>query len=238
MEKRLLMKFLNTCVPTETGEASPLPIDCKSKTFMQYLREFKLTDNLIHYILYSIAMGNESTSCKDGIENVTHFLCSIGRYGNTPFLFPMYGCGEVAQCFCRLCAVFGGIYCLRRPYSKITFNGSNEQIEFNSIQCGNQSISSKNLVIGNGNISSGIVLEKEPKNEESTHKICGRLSRGILITDSPLGEDVTEKKSGGGVTFLKLPGEGNDSGVYLLQLNHLTGTCPKGLCKYYLRIFE
>jgi RAB protein geranylgeranyltransferase component A len=40
---------------------------------------------------------------------------SLGRFGNTPFLWPMYGSGELPQAFCRLCAVFGGVYYLDRP---------------------------------------------------------------------------------------------------------------------------
>uniref|UniRef100_A0A1I7X7U1 Uncharacterized protein n=1 Tax=Heterorhabditis bacteriophora TaxID=37862 RepID=A0A1I7X7U1_HETBA len=38
-----------------------------------------------------------------------------GRFGPSPFLTPLYGCGELSQCFCRLSAVFGGLYCLGRP---------------------------------------------------------------------------------------------------------------------------
>jgi len=34
--------------------------------------------------------------------SVTHsFLHSLGRFGNTPFLYPVYGCGELPQAFCR-----------------------------------------------------------------------------------------------------------------------------------------
>lgn len=46
-------------------------------------------------------MSNEQINCIDGIKNTKKFLSSLGRYGNTPFLFPMYGCGEIPQCFCR-----------------------------------------------------------------------------------------------------------------------------------------
>lgn len=40
---------------------------------------------------------------------------SVGHFGPSPFLFPLYGCGELSQCFCRLAAVFGSLYCLGRP---------------------------------------------------------------------------------------------------------------------------
>lgn len=86
----------------------------EDKLFIDYLRSKKLTDNLIHYVLYAIAMCTEDTPCMEGVARTQRFLSSLGRYGNTPFLWPMYGSGELPQCFCRLCAVFGGLYHLKR----------------------------------------------------------------------------------------------------------------------------
>ena len=37
-------------------------------------------------------------------HRVQSFLFSLGRYGNTPYLWTMYGSGELPQCFCRMCA--------------------------------------------------------------------------------------------------------------------------------------
>lgn len=102
--------------------------DFEEKTFRSYLEHKRLTQNLIHYILYSIGMCDDQTLCLDGVRRVKKFLQSLGRYGNTPFLFPMYGCGEIPQCFCRLSAVFGGIYCLKRPITEIHLDHSLDQL--------------------------------------------------------------------------------------------------------------
>jgi len=51
----------------------------------------------------------------------------MGRYGNSPFLYPLYGNGEMSQCFCRLCAVFGGFYFLRFPLAGFTIDSSTNQ---------------------------------------------------------------------------------------------------------------
>jgi GDP dissociation inhibitor len=59
-------------------------------------------------------MAKDITPCLEGVTRTKRFLNSLGRYGNTPFLWPMYGSGEIPQCFCRLCAVFGGVYHLKR----------------------------------------------------------------------------------------------------------------------------
>ena len=41
------------------------------------------------------------------------FVACLGRYGETASMYPIYGSSELAQAFCRLCAVFGGVYVLR-----------------------------------------------------------------------------------------------------------------------------
>uniref|UniRef100_A0A3Q2H399 Rab proteins geranylgeranyltransferase component A n=1 Tax=Equus caballus TaxID=9796 RepID=A0A3Q2H399_HORSE len=112
VEKRMLMKFLTFCMEYEEH-----PDEYKAYeeiTFSEYLKTQKLTPNLQYFVLHSIAMTSETASSTiDGLKATKNFLHCLGRYGNTPFLFPLYGQGELPQCFCRMCAVFGGIYCLR-----------------------------------------------------------------------------------------------------------------------------
>lgn len=77
-------------------------LDYANKTFRTFLKERKLTPNLIHYVLYAISMSTDDTLCTEGVENTKRFLNSLGRFGKTPFLFSMYGSGEITQAFCRL----------------------------------------------------------------------------------------------------------------------------------------
>uniref|UniRef100_A0A663MS13 Rab proteins geranylgeranyltransferase component A n=1 Tax=Athene cunicularia TaxID=194338 RepID=A0A663MS13_ATHCN len=112
VEKRMLMKFLTFCLEYEQHPDEYQ--DYENSTFAQFLRTQKLTPSLQHFILHSIAMVSETdSSTLEGLQATKKFLQCLGRYGNTPFLFPLYGQGEIPQCFCRMCAVFGGIYCLR-----------------------------------------------------------------------------------------------------------------------------
>lgn len=191
-----------------------------------------LTVAITHYILYAIGMSDDVTPCIEGILRTKKFLGSLGRYGNTPFLFPMYGCGEIPQCFCRLCAVFGGVYCLKRPIAEIHFGiETNASREFVAIKCGDQIITGKEMVCGSAfNLPEAIFLDCEK--EENTKNNCGRLSRAIYITDKPLGSDAINS-GGGGVNYLKLPSISKDEedGALVIQLAHFSGTCPKGLCK-------
>ena len=41
-------------------------------------------------------------------------LSALGRFGETAFIAPLYGVGELSQSFCRMAAVYGAVYVLRR----------------------------------------------------------------------------------------------------------------------------
>jgi RAB protein geranylgeranyltransferase component A len=51
------------------------------------------------------------------------------RFGNTPFLWSMYGAGELPQAFCRLCAVFGGTYYLGRKIQGVVVSADGKTAE-------------------------------------------------------------------------------------------------------------
>ncbi|CAO1391944.1 unnamed protein product [Diamesa hyperborea] len=222
VEKRLLMKFLTSCMEydkkkeEQKHEFSDFPEDGK---FLDLLKQQKLTATLIHYIHNAMCMGNSETTFKDGLEKVKGFLASIGRYGNTPFLFPMYGCGEIPQCFCRLCAVFGGVYCLGRSVNDVKVEEATETSEqLVTFNCGTQKITTKKFVYGLGSN----VVSNELSNEF--------LSRGIFITTSPIGGSaVNSETDGGGVVLMNLPPTEGSMGAILIQLSHFSGCVPKGL---------
>ena len=95
VEKRILMKFLTACTQ-ESEEATHDP-DITEKTFGEFLKQQKLTPNLLHYVCHSIAMVSPTESVTKGLAAVKKFLSSLGRFGPTPFLWSMYGTGELPQ---------------------------------------------------------------------------------------------------------------------------------------------
>src|SRR5712672_2108567 len=55
------------------------------------------------------------------LTRLRSYLRSAGRYGASPFLVGHYGgLGEIAQGFCRVSAVNGGVYILDRKIEEIT----------------------------------------------------------------------------------------------------------------------
>lgn len=137
--------------------------------------------------------------------------------------------------------MFGGVYCLKRFITEIYFTNVDEKLVFDAIQCDKQKIQAKNIVFGHGTITSarfekatGTDILTEQCFSHAGEDFCGNLSRGIFITDTPIGDE-SLNTGGGGVIFLKMPSTNGDSnGAFVMQLSHWSGCCPKGFCKCYL----
>ena len=46
----------------------------------------------------------------------------MARYGKSPYLYPLYGLGELPQGFARLSAIYGGTYMLDKPIEGYTYD--------------------------------------------------------------------------------------------------------------------
>ncbi|XP_041918956.1 rab proteins geranylgeranyltransferase component A 1-like [Alosa sapidissima] len=211
VEKRMLMKFLTFCLdfeqhPEEYKEAS-------DQLFWEFLQTKKLTENLQHFVLYSIAMVTKETRTEDGLKATQHFLRCLGRYGNTPFLFPLYGLGEIPQCFCRMSAVFGGIYCLRHSVQCLVVDKETNSCKA-VIDTQGQRISCTHFVV-----EDGFVREQWKSTDERY------ISRAVLITDrSVLPADSEQQISLLTVPPLKQGG----SAVHMVELCSSSMTCMPG----------
>ncbi|KVH93390.1 GDP dissociation inhibitor [Cynara cardunculus var. scolymus] len=54
---------------------------------------------------------------------------SLARFeSGSPYIYPMYGLGELPQAFARLSAVYGGTYMLNKPQCKVEFDDSGKAV--------------------------------------------------------------------------------------------------------------
>ncbi|XP_061265535.1 rab proteins geranylgeranyltransferase component A 1 isoform X3 [Bos javanicus] len=213
VEKRMLMKFLTFCMEYEEH-----PDEYKAYeeiTFSEYLKTQKLTPNLQYFVLHSMAMTSETgSSTIDGLKATKNFLHSLGRYGNTPFLFPLYGQGELPQCFCRMCAVFGGIYCLRHSVQCLVVDKESGKCKAIIDQYG-QRIISKHFLVEDSYLSENTCA----------HVQYRQISRAILITD----RSVLKTDSDQQISILTVPAEEPGTfAVRVIELCSSTMTCMKG----------
>uniref|UniRef100_A0A8C0U8I7 CHM Rab escort protein n=1 Tax=Cyanistes caeruleus TaxID=156563 RepID=A0A8C0U8I7_CYACU len=212
VEKRMLMKFLTFCLDYE--EHPEEYQDYESSTFAQFLQTRKLTPSLQHFILHSIAMVSETeSSTLEGLQATKKFLQCLGRYGNTPFLFPLYGQGEIPQCFCRLCAVFGGIYCLRHAVRCLVLDRASGRCKAIVDHFG-QRISANYFIVEDSYLT-----------ESTCTNVCYRqISRAVLITDQSVLNTDSEQQ----VSILTVPPlEVGRAAVRVIELCSSTMTCMK-----------
>lgn len=102
--------------------------------FKELMERNQLDEELQSIIRTVLTMKNDGCLASEAIESLKQFIKSTGRYGDTPFLWTLAGCGELPQAFCRLSAVFGGIYCLGSPPTQLTFDGDHLKFDFKSCQ--------------------------------------------------------------------------------------------------------
>lgn len=210
VEKRMLMKFLTFCLDFEPLQDQYEGFE--DKPYSEFLQSRRLTPNLQHFIIHAIAMVKPETATVKGLKATQSFLQSLGRYGNTPFIWPLYGAGELPQAFCRMCAVFGGLYCLRRSASAITVNEANG--ECTGVISQNQLLKCKWLIMEHSYVPD--IFKKE----------CTQfVSRGVFITSGSL--KVSEDEC---VSVLSVPptSEGGEP-VRVIQLASASMACPNGL---------
>lgn len=216
VEKRIMMKLIETCMELKEREDQEEFNSYKEKTFQEFLVAKRAPAKVQHYLMNALSMVTPETSFEVGVSRLNKFVESLGRYGNSPFLFPMYGCGEIPQCFCRLCAVFGGIYCLQQGLKSIREDGEKLRVELET----GEEISVGNIVLGPRTMRKSIQVMPEV-----------HLARAIFIVDQPL-KDTNEKPKGGGVEFIRLTH--GSSEAFLIQLSHYSGCCPKDVFLYHL----
>ncbi|KAM5145681.1 rab proteins geranylgeranyltransferase component A 1 [Mantella aurantiaca] len=211
IEKRTLMKFLTFCADFEQNTEEYQ--DHKDSTFADFLQAKRLSPSLQHFVLCSIAMVSGNAGTVDGLKATQHFLRCLGRYGNTPFLFHMYGLGEIPQCFCRMSAVFGGIYCLHHSLRCLIVDGESKQCTA-VIDSSGKRISCNYVVVEDSYLS-----------EETCAQVQYRqISRAVLIAD----RSVLRSESDQEISVLTIPSEdGQQNAVYMTELCSSTNTCMK-----------
>lgn len=212
VEKRMLMKFLTFCLDFEQHQEEFK--DFTEIPFLEFLKCKNLTENLQHFILHSIAMVSQDSPTINGLKATQHFLRCLGRYGNTPFLFPLYGLGEIPQCFCRMCAVFGGIYCLRHSVQCLVVDKESGKCKA-VIDTHGQRISCSHFVVEDSYI-------RDDQRMQTTYK---KISRAVVITD----RSILPSQSDHQISLVTVPPlEPSSPAVRMVELSSFSMTCMPG----------
>ncbi len=98
------------------------------------------------------------------------YLESVGRYGESPFLYPIYGLGGLPEAFSRLCAIHGGTYMLNTNVDEILM----EDGKVTGIRSGEQTAKAP------------IVICDPSYAPQDKLKPTGQVIRAICLLDHPI----------------------------------------------------
>ena len=190
--------------------------------FKDVVKKFGLEPNTVDFVGHAVALyTNDDFLEKRAITTIDKmqlYFNSFGRYGNSPFIYPVWGLSGLAEGFSRLCALYGGTYMLNRDVEEILYD---ENGNFRGIK-------------SQGEEAYGKILITEPSYVQKMNKVksIGRVIRRICILDHPIPKtgDVPSCQI---ILPQKQIKRQND--IFIAVLNYTHCVCKKG---YFLAIIS
>ncbi|XP_051516406.1 rab GDP dissociation inhibitor alpha-like [Myxocyprinus asiaticus] len=122
-EKRRFRKFLVFVANFENDPKTFEGVDPTVTTMRDVYKTFDLGQDVIDFTGHALALYRTDNyldqPCIETINHIKLYSESLARYGKSPYLYPLYGLGELPQSFARLSAVYGGTYMLNKPVDEI-----------------------------------------------------------------------------------------------------------------------
>ena len=161
---------------------------------------------------------------KECVTRIKLYANSMARYGKSPYIYPLYGLGELPQGFARLSAIYGGTYMLNTSIDEITYDGSKvagikATMKERSDEGEGMKFSTKTkMILGDPSYFPGKV------------RVIGHLLKAICILNHPI-----DRTNDSDSLQLIIPQSqvGRKHDIYIAMVSSAHNVCPKG---YYIAI--
>jgi Rab GDP dissociation inhibitor len=177
------------------------------------MEKFKLESGVADIVGHALALYRDESWLQEPalntIERVMLYFDSLSAYGKSPYLYPIYGLGELPQAFARLSAVYGGTYMLNLPILGLTFDDTGR---VNGIKSESGTARCKHVV-------------GDPSYFPDRVKQIGKVARCIAILDHPL-EHTSNSESC--QIVLPLNQIKRKSDIYISCISSAHNVAPKG----------
>jgi Rab GDP dissociation inhibitor len=120
-EKNRARKFFEFCQNYEMGNPKTWQgVDVTKAPMSELYTKFSLEPATQDFIGHSLALWRDeeykSMPAHATMERMKMYVDSMARFGKSPYIYPLYGLGELPQGFARLSAIYGGTYMLSKPF--------------------------------------------------------------------------------------------------------------------------
>jgi Rab GDP dissociation inhibitor len=148
-------------------------IDPSKSTMLDLYTKFGLDENTMDFTGHALALyRDDDYKTKPVLETLNRiklYSDSLARYGKSPYLYPLYGLGELPQGFARLSAIYGGTYMLDKAVEELVYENGK--------------------VVGvraAGEIAKCKMVICDPSYAPDLAKKTGQVARCICILDHPI----------------------------------------------------
>ena len=167
---------------------------------------------------------NASGMARETVERIRLYANSMARYGKSPYIYPLYGLGELPQGFARLSAIYGGTYMLNTSVDEFLYEGGKiSGIKATMRERGEEGdgmnfTTKTKMILGDPSYFPGKV------------QVVGHLLKAICILNHPL-----DKTGDSDSLQLIIPQSqvGRKHDIYIAMVSSAHNVCPKG---YYIAI--
>lgn len=148
-EKRRAKRFFEWVQGWQDGNpATHQGIDLDKTPMQEVYNKFGLEVGTQDFIGHAMALHLDDhykrEPARETYNRIVLYTSSMARYGKSPYIYPLYGLGELPQGFARLSAIYGGTYMLDKPVDEILYNSEGQ---FEGIKSGEDKLRAK-MVIG------------------------------------------------------------------------------------------
>ncbi|XP_065051083.1 LOW QUALITY PROTEIN: rab GDP dissociation inhibitor beta-like [Rhopilema esculentum] len=178
-EKRRFQKFLYWVTNfDESVEKTWQGLDPHKVSMDEVYKKFGLDSNTADFTGHAIALflddSYKSQSYLEAVKRIKLYYTSLSMYGSSPYIYPLYGLGELPQGFARLSAVYGGTYMLNKPSKEIVTDENGVFIGVKSVSEVEEEVARGKMVIG------------DPSYFSDRVKKVGQVVRAICILKHPI----------------------------------------------------
>ncbi|KAJ7549339.1 hypothetical protein O6H91_07G049300 [Diphasiastrum complanatum] len=190
-------------------------LDLTRVTSKELFAKFGLDDNTVDFIGHALALHRDdrylNEPALETLKRVKLYSESLARFqGGSPYIYPLYGLGELPQAFARLSAVYGGTYMLSKPdCTQLEFD---EEGKVRGVTSDGETAKTKKVVC-------------DPSYVRNKVKKVGKVVRAICIMNHPI-PNTNDSQSVQIILPQKQLGRKSDMYVFCCSYSH--NVAPKG----------
>ncbi|KAI0848343.1 rab GTPase activator [Daldinia vernicosa] len=227
-EKRRMKSFIEWVGTFDQNDpATHKGLDISKCTMKEVYDKFGLETSTRDFVGHAMALylndeySDEPGKAPEAIERIRMYGNSVARYGKSPYIYPLYGLGELPQGFARLSAIYGGTYMLNTSVNEVVYEGGRAtgiKATMTGIEPEMKFETKAKLILG------------DPSYFPDKVKVVGHVLKAICVLKHPLA-GTNDCDSCQLIIPQSQVGRKND--IYIACVSSAHNVCPKG---YYIAI--